>query len=50
MEHARHQFVDLSRFMMGGSNGGEGEGGWSRESGKEARPWESEGPTFTAVF
>lgn len=36
MEHARQWFVDLSRFMMGGSQAGCEEGGWEATGGGRA--------------
>lgn len=37
MEHARQWFVDLSRFMMGGSQAGCEEGGWEATGGDGRR-------------
>lgn len=43
MEHARQWFVDLSRFMMGGSEAG-------CEQGESGRRWEAGGPASHAGF
>lgn len=46
MEHARQWFVDLSRFMMGGSEAGCEQ----QELSRKGRRWDAAGPAFSAGF